>query len=206
MGFVSERGTRVASKILAEVVYRGRLKHKVLSPCCFWEAKSYLISQLQVENKVLDKLLEIKSAVEYHFKKTYNKGHVCKLVDIDCNFRKLSTQNAIALEQRFSEEEVWGILQTVDGSRAPWPDGINLNFFKRYWSILKGQIMETVNKFFDGKEWDPNLNHSFVTLVPKVQAPSGLGYFRSISLVGGIYKIVAKVMAARLSRHMAETH
>ncbi|KAH1055220.1 hypothetical protein J1N35_033285 [Gossypium stocksii] len=63
------------------------------------------------------------------------------------------------------------ILQSVDGSRAPWSDGFNLNFFKRYWSILKGQIMETLNKFFDSKEWDLNLNHSFVTLVPKLIRP-----------------------------------
>ncbi|GAU20845.1 hypothetical protein TSUD_120370 [Trifolium subterraneum] len=42
----------------------------------------------------------------------------------------------------------------------------------------------------------------FVTLIPKVPCPSELGEFRPISLLGCLYKLIAKVLAARLAKVM----
>jgi hypothetical protein len=42
----------------------------------------------------------------------------------------------------------------------------------------------------------------FVTLIPKVNSPFGLGDFRPISLLGCLYKLIAKVLAARLAKVM----
>jgi hypothetical protein len=42
----------------------------------------------------------------------------------------------------------------------------------------------------------------FVTLIPKVNSPFSLGDFRPILLLGCLYKIVAKVLTARLARVM----
>ncbi|CAJ2642053.1 unnamed protein product [Trifolium pratense] len=42
------------------------------------------------------------------------------------------------------------------------------------------------------------INSTFIALIPKVDSPQRLNDFRPISLVGGIYKILAKVLANRL--------
>ncbi|KAK2366633.1 hypothetical protein QL285_079994 [Trifolium repens] len=42
----------------------------------------------------------------------------------------------------------------------------------------------------------------FITLIPKVARPSTLGEFRPISLLGCLYKVIAKVLAARLAKVM----
>jgi hypothetical protein len=42
----------------------------------------------------------------------------------------------------------------------------------------------------------------FVTLSPKVNSPFGLGDFRPISLLGSLYKLIAKVLASRLATVM----
>ena len=42
------------------------------------------------------------------------------------------------------------------------------------------------------------INSTFITLIPKVDSPQLLYDFRSISLVGSLYKILAKVLANRL--------
>ena len=43
-------------------------------------------------------------------------------------------------------------------------------------------------------------NASFIALVPKVKDPCKLDQFRPISLVGAIYKVIAKVLAGRLKK------
>lgn len=43
-----------------------------------------------------------------------------------------------------------------------------------------------------------NLNASFIVLIPKMPGAVKLKDFHPISLVGGIYKILAKVLAYRL--------
>lgn len=42
------------------------------------------------------------------------------------------------------------------------------------------------------------LNSSFVALIPKKDNPTSLVDFRPISLIGSVYKILAKVLVARL--------
>jgi hypothetical protein len=42
----------------------------------------------------------------------------------------------------------------------------------------------------------------FLTLIPKVSSPQSLGDFRPISLLGCLYKLVAKVLAGRLAKVM----
>ena len=44
------------------------------------------------------------------------------------------------------------------------------------------------------------LNSSFVALIPKVKNPTSLSEYRPISLVGSLYKILAKVLSNKLSQ------
>lgn len=45
---------------------------------------------------------------------------------------------------------------------------------------------------------DSGCNASFITLVPKIANPISLNDFRPISLIGSLYKIIAKILAERL--------
>lgn len=58
--------------------------------------------------------------------------------------------------------------------------------------------MEVFKDFHDGGVFEKSLNASFISLIPKVPGAIALKDFRPISLVGGIYKIIAKVLANRL--------
>ncbi|KAK2656798.1 hypothetical protein Ddye_009850 [Dipteronia dyeriana] len=47
------------------------------------------------------------------------------------------------------------------------------------------------------------LNYTFIALIPKVSKPSTMGDFRPISLVGSMYKVVAKFLVNRIKKVMA---
>ena len=49
-----------------------------------------------------------------------------------------------------------------------------------------------------------NLNATFLVLIPKKEGASDVQDFKPISLVGSLYKIIAKVLANRLKRVMGK--
>ncbi|GKA50854.1 RNA-directed DNA polymerase, eukaryota, reverse transcriptase zinc-binding domain protein [Tanacetum coccineum] len=55
-----------------------------------------------------------------------------------------------------------------------------------------------VNHFFIHGEIPPGCNSSFIALIPKVPDANLVKDFRPISLIGSIYKIIAKILSNRL--------
>ncbi|KAL7590464.1 uncharacterized protein LOC111876912 [Lactuca sativa] len=84
------------------------------------------------------------------------------------------------------------------GDKAPGPNGLTFKFIKRYWDIISDDLMRTVRKFEDYGTLSKGCNSSFITLAPKSKDPTFLVDFRSISLIGCIYKIISKVLATIL--------
>ncbi|CAK8566159.1 unnamed protein product [Lathyrus sativus] len=41
---------------------------------------------------------------------------------------------------------------------------------------------------------------SFIALIPKLESPQGMEDYRPISLIGCVYKVIFKILAARLSK------
>ena len=54
--------------------------------------------------------------------------------------------------------------------------------------------------FFEHNKFVRNLNSTFLVLIPKKENAVDINDFRPISLVGGLYKVLAKVLANRLKR------
>ncbi|KAE8661369.1 putative ATP binding protein [Hibiscus syriacus] len=157
------------------------------------------IKSLKVDNVVTVDPRVIKASVVKFFKGLFNQRNTLKVEDLNLDFLRLSEGRCLALEKPFSEEEVWDVIVHSDSNKAPGPDGLNLGFFKKFWTIMKDDVMLSFIDFFVGKEWDSEVNHSFISLIPKKANPEGLEDFRTISLVGGLYKILSKVLARRLS-------
>jgi hypothetical protein len=58
--------------------------------------------------------------------------------------------------------------------------------------------MRFISEFHRNGKLAKGLNSTFIALIPKVDSPQRLNDFRPISLVGSLYKILAKVLANRL--------
>jgi hypothetical protein len=71
-------------------------------------------------------------------------------------------------------------------------------FFQACWDFLSVDIVKVFGAFHAGALFEKSLNASFISLIPKVPGAIDLKDFCMISLVGGIFKIIAKVLANRL--------
>ncbi|MCH90194.1 cysteine-rich receptor-like protein kinase [Trifolium medium] len=98
----------------------------------------------------------------------------------------------------FSVEEVKAAVWDCDSYKSSGPDGINFGFIKDFWSELQADILRFISEFHRNGKLSKGLNATFIALIPKVDSPQRLNDFRPISLVGSLYKILAKVLANRL--------
>jgi hypothetical protein len=100
----------------------------------------------------------------------------------------------------FSMEEIEDAVRDSDGSKCPGPDGFNFAFIKTFWNLMKHEVRILFDQF-SGNDCLPRcLLSYFLTLIPKVKSPQGLGDFRPIALLGCWYKLLSKVLASRLAK------
>ena len=82
---------------------------------------------------------------------------------------------------------------------SPGPDGFSGAFYTHCWDIVGQDVIQAVIHFFTSGRLLRASNAYFLTLLPKIQSPASFSDFRPISLLNFTYKIIAKILATRLS-------
>lgn len=82
--------------------------------------------------------------------------------------------------------------------KALGSDGLHAGFYQRFWLIMGNLVIEEVKKVFVSKKIPEVINRTYIALIPKIQGPETLGNYRPISLCNMVYKIVTKIIMARL--------
>nr|GEV57252.1 RNA-directed DNA polymerase, eukaryota [Tanacetum cinerariifolium] len=82
--------------------------------------------------------------------------------------------------------------------KAPGPDGFSFGFFKHFWYLVDGEVYKAVTYFFTHFDLPKGCNSSFIALILKIPDANMVKDFRPISLIGSIYKIIAKILTNRL--------
>jgi hypothetical protein len=138
----------------------------------------------------------VKSYFENNFKERWERRPTLDGIQ----FQSLSEDDNIVLTAPFSCEEVREAIWNSDGNRCPGPDGFNFNFLKTCWEIIKGDIMAFFSEFYINAVLPKAITASFFTLIPKKDHPQGLSDYRPICLVLCVYKLLSKVLSARLKK------
>ena len=108
--------------------------------------------------------------------------------------------DACALEMSFTKDEVFDALFGCNGDKAPGPDGFSMAFWQFSWDFVKVDVISFFRKFYENDKFVRSLNATFMVSIPKKAGAEDLEDFRRISLVGSLYKWLAKVLANRLKK------
>ena len=112
--------------------------------------------------------------------------------------RRVSAEMNEELLKPFVEDEVKHALKQMDANTTPGPDGLPPLFYKQFWGKIGKEVSKAVLAILNSGTIPANLNHTFITLIPKIQCPKKVLDFRPISLSNFLYKLIAKVLVNHL--------
>jgi hypothetical protein len=177
----------------------GDVNSKFFHSCVKARAKRNLISAIQVGEEWLESPNLIKAAVFSHFENHVASNFRVRPKLDGVMFPSLSEEENMGLIAPFTLDEIEEVVRLSDGNKSPGPDGFNFSFFKKCWGMLKDEIRIMFDQFHGNSCFPKSFLSYFVTLIPKVSSPSSLTDFRPISLLGSLYKLIAKVLTKRLA-------
>ncbi|GJS69804.1 RNA-directed DNA polymerase, eukaryota, reverse transcriptase zinc-binding domain protein [Tanacetum coccineum] len=141
---------------------------------------------------------QLKNEFLSHFKERFDSPNSSRLM-LDMDFpNRVSVEQVMDLERNVSKEEIKWAVWDCGSDKSPGPDGFTFGFYRRHWDTIKNDVVDTVSYFFNVGMFPKGGNASFIALIPKMQDARVVKDFRPISLIGSVYKIIAKILANRL--------
>ena len=106
------------------------------------------------------------------------------------------------LSTEFTRDEVESALKKMEPLKALEPNKLPLLFFQKYWPNMGDEISLAVLSCLNSGSIPPSINHTFITLIPKVKSPTKVSEYRPISLWNILYKLVSKVVANKFKNFL----
>ena len=144
---------------------------------------------------------KVKDHIQSEVAKLYTSDlSVAYLLSPVSNFScyKLSDVEKLRMGREVSDEEIREALWSIKAFKAPGPDGLHAGFFQCFWHDVQGSVCQEVKKAFISGSIPAFLNTTLITLIPKCNNPESLANFKPISLCNSVYKVISKVLVARI--------
>ena len=113
----------------------------------------------------------------------------------------LTEDEAALCEDVITVEETSNALRKLKNGTAPGSDGITIEFMKFFWGKISGMVTNSFIESFNNGELSYTQKHGIITLLHKGKEleKDKLNNWRPITLTNSDYKILAKLLAERLS-------
>lgn len=156
---------------------------------------------LLVQNMWTNSVDGVQNDVLRHFRSHFG-SNTATCISPPTNFfcKKVDELDNHFLEAPFFEDEIKETIRSYKSSKSPCPDGFSFGFIKANCANMKSEVMQMLQEFHNNGKFVRGFNSSFIVLVPKKDQCQSLDDYRSISLVGYLYKIISKTLATRLSK------
>ena len=95
-------------------------------------------------------------------------------------------------------KEIESTLFLLQDLKAPGPNEFPIFFYKQLWPTVGKDIINAVSSFFRLGSMPREVNRTLIVLIPKVSNPSIVNHFRPINLCNVVYKVISKILIAKL--------
>ena len=168
--------------------------HKIANSNC---RRNYM-EKIEVEGTTYHTDSEIRDKVIQFYESLYTENENWRPFVADLPFSVIEASNRVVLDSRFEKEEIIQVVKDLQGDKSPGPDGFNMAFFQKCWSVVESDVLGFFEEVYEHGTFAQSLNATFVALIPKKSNATNIRDFHPISLVGSVYKILSKVLANRL--------
>ena len=160
------------------------------------------LNSICINDRKLDKEADIKEGLVDTFQNLLSAPGGWSPSLPDLNLNRIGFEEAASLEETFSKNEIWTAISGLNSDKALGPDSFPLAFWSFSWDFVKIEVIGFFKEFHDNSRFVKNLNTTYFPLIPKKQTVEDFKDLIPISLVGGLYKILSKVLANRIKRIM----
>ncbi|GJV13663.1 protein LAZ1, partial [Tanacetum coccineum] len=105
---------------------------------------------------------------------------------------------------RLEDSEIKDAIFSMRDDKALGLDGFTAAFFKKSWDIVGGEIIIAVRDFFTNGKLLKELNHTIISLIPKVSTPAKINDYRPIYCCNVLFKCVSKIIANLIKEDLGD--
>ena len=116
--------------------------------------------------------------------------------------RQLSPHQASLWEGTMTIDEISFAIKNMNTNKSPGPDGLTVEFYRKFWDVLSPRLVQVYNACFEaGEMCNPgSMKTSNTRVIFKKGDRKALKNWRPISLLNVDYKICSKAISVRLSK------
>jgi len=127
-----------------------------------------------------------------------NRGNfLCRYLETRI-VNKLSIEDRDSMDKDIDIREIEEVVRKLARGKSLGLDGIPNEFYQKLWAVMETNLVNLVQTIFNKGKMSKGLNKSLIALMSKISGPRKVKDFRPISLLGGVYKIITKIMANRI--------
>jgi len=117
---------------------------------------------------------------------------------------RVASETNVCLTKSLMLEEILKAIHALPKGKAPGHDGIPMEFFQECVNEVAPTLLKAFTTMLDMGEASTSINKGLITLIPKSGDHSKFGNWRPITLLGSVYKILAKALAGRIQTFLPD--
>lgn len=203
----TDKAAHQITKARFNIYESGDKAGKLLARQARQAAASRLIPKVQDQTGgIVTNHAEINHTFKQYYCELYHSEHTTNTPNFETFFDKLSfpsvpTELNTSLGEEISSIEIMQAIKTLKNNKTPGPDGFISEFYKKFAQELAPYLKNMLNESLSHGHLPPTLRQAAITLIlKKGKDPLQCGSYRPISLLNVDYKILSKILSARMEK------
>jgi len=111
---------------------------------------------------------------------------------------KVTQDTNASLTRDLTVRNILDAIKALPKGKAPGHDGVPMEFFHEYAKEVAPTLLQTFTTMLNFGATSASINKGPITLIPKAGDRAKLSNWRPITLLGNIYKVLAKTFAGKI--------